>query len=327
MSKAAKGKRTKRVITARQKRNWLCGYAFILPWLIGVLVFFVYSVFFSLRIATTSVYFDHGIQFAPLANPFVNFISIFNNAPDYILTLVSYVGTILLKVPMIVAFSLIIAIFLNDKFPGRTFYRLLFFLPVIVATGPVMSSFEGNGVSIYDVTALANLLRELPDVIFDVFSDIFSSLLTVLWQSGVPILIFLAGLQKISINQYEAAQIDGASPWDVFWKITLPSIRPFILLNAIYSIIFISADDTAPIRYIKNAVNDSTKGYSVSIAMAWMYALLIILLLLVAYLILKEPKEKVQHYDQKLDTVRAQRRHEEEKKAPHQTSQEKEAGV
>lgn len=315
MSNREAKKQRKQLVTQRKKREWISGYAFISLWLIGTLVFFVYTLIFSMKIATSRVYFEKGIQFGALPHFWDNFSAIFQNAPDFVLSLETYIGAMILKVPMIIAFSLIIAIFLNDRFPGRTFYRMLFFLPVIVATGPVMKSFESSGVSIYDVKALANLMRELPDVVFETFSDIFSSLISVLWQSGVPILIFLAGLQKISTTQYEAAKIDGASAWESFWKITIPSIRPFILLNAIYTIIFLSTDDTEPIRYIKNAVNDATKGYSVSIAMAWIYAAIIILLLIVCYFILRTPKEKIKRYDQSLDTIRTIRKYEEKKKA------------
>ena len=83
----------------------------------------------------------------------------------------------------------------------------------------------------------------LPTFIARPVSLLFEKLIIVLWFSGIQILIFLAGLQRLDKAIYEAASIDGASPWQTFWKITLPSIKPFILLNVVYTIVSLSFFD------------------------------------------------------------------------------------
>lgn len=317
MNKRKKALLHRKGITRRQLREWKYGYLFLLPWLIGTFIFFFYAIFNSLQFSFSKFTLDAatGIKLEPLTHFWDNYTFIFKNKPNYLFSLQTYVGTMVLQVPMIVAFSLIIAIMLNDRFKGRTLFRALFFLPVIVATGPVMTNMQTNQVSIYSVTAFANLLGELPDEIFDVFSDVFGSLVTVLWHSGIQILLYLAGLQKVSTTQYEAAKIDGASVWESFWKITIPNIRPFILLNAIYSIVFLSGNDNEPIDFITTAVSEASSGYAVSMAMAWLYALVVMLMLLVAYLILRPRGEKKNiKYEQTRETIMTQRKQREERK-------------
>ncbi len=80
---------------------------------------------------------------------------------------------------------------------------------------------------------------------------------------------------------YEAAKIDGGSGWECFWKITLPTIKPMILLNCVYTIVFISNNDqNAIIELIKNSMFSGTqeKGYGYASAMAWLYSLVVLLI-------------------------------------------------
>lgn len=293
----------KHVVTKRKLREWRNGYLFILPWLVGVSVFFLYSMYRSLMFATHNVIISKGLKLLPLEHFWDNFTYIFSHETNYIFQLQSFAMSLVLKVPMIVTFALLIALLLNGRFKGRGFYRMIFFLPVIIATGPVMQnlSSEGvSGVSIYSISSLSNLLSQLPEPIFQTISDLFASLISILWQSGIQMLIFLAGLQKVSPSMYEAAKIDGASSWESFWKITIPTIKPMVLLNAIYTIIFISSDGSgAIITSIKNATYSVDLGYSYAMAMAWMYALIIALSLLIAFLILRGKSEKNIRYDQK----------------------------
>lgn len=295
-------------VTRRKVRGWLHGYMFILPWVIGVSIFFLFSAYRSLTFTFYNIVIDHGLQLRPLDTVFANYSYIFTNYTDYLLQLGEFALSLVLKVPMIVAFALIIALLLNGQFRGRAFYRMVFFLPVIIATGPVMEnlSAEGvNGVSIYNVAALANLLQRLPTPIFHTISELFASLISILWQSGIQMLIFLAGLQKVSRTMYEAAKIDGASGWECLWKITLPTIKPMVLLNAVYTIIFLSADgSSAVVKQISRATYSTDLGYQYALAMAWMYAIVIVVALAIAYFILHERSNKHVRYETRRTSVR-----------------------
>ena len=115
-----------------------------------------------------------------------------------------------------------------------------------------------------------------------------NNLVLILWFCGVQILIFLAGLQKISPDLYEAASIDGAGGWEKFWKITLPHLSPMILICGVYTVVDIA-------NYSKGAVNslinskifDAKSLYSYSSAMAWLYFIVVALLLVALLLIFK----------------------------------------
>ena len=214
-----------------------------------------------------------------------NFSNILVQDPDFVVELVDYVTSTILSVPIIVVFALIIAMMLNMKIKGKSFFRLIFFLPVIIVSGPIlgMLTAEGAGsISAIDMNAITSAISGvLPKMLADPISDLFNNMITTLWYSGVQILIFLSGLQKIDKSMYEAAKIDGGSGWECFWKITLPNIKPMILLNVVYTVIFISSNSQNPIiGLIQTSMFSGTKekGYGYAAAMAWLYTVVVILI-------------------------------------------------
>ena len=109
----------------------------------------------------------------------------------------------------------------------------------------------------------------------------------------MQILIILAGLQKINKPIYEAASIDGASGWQIFWKITFPYLRPMILLCGIYTVVDLSCmsgNDLA--KLVENNLTRLDAPYSYSAALSWLYTIVVLILLGVTFLLLKERKEK-----------------------------------
>ena len=291
---------------ARGVRESLWGYFFIFPWVVGICIFFLSGVANSLLYSFYNLKLDNGLQLIPLtaedANgaqvyaPLANYISVFNKELNYPLTLANFAVSLILQLPVIIAFSLIIALMLNGRIRGRGFFRTIFFLPVIIATGPVMSQLTAQGVSSVPMVSqnvITSVLTGLPEFIATPISDLFSQLILIMWNSGIQILIFLAGLQKVPTAMYEAAKIDGASAWETFWKITLPSLRSMILLNSIYTVVTLATNSTNPIiDLIYNATYAVTKGYSYAAAMTWMYTVVVAILLLITFLIVREKKEK-----------------------------------
>ena len=267
-----------------EKRDGRMGYFFMIPWFIGVAVFLAYP------LGTSFWYALNNIRLTPqgLLATFVgkgNFSNILVQDPDFVVELVDYVTSTILSVPIIVVFALIIAMMLNMKIKGKSFFRLIFFLPVIIVSGPIlgMLTAEGAGsISAIDMNAITSAISGvLPKMLADPISDLFNNMITTLWYSGVQILIFLSGLQKIDKSMYEAAKIDGGSGWECFWKITLPNIKPMILLNVVYTVIFISSNSQNPIiGLIQTSMFSGTKekGYGYAAAMAWLYTVVVILI-------------------------------------------------
>ena len=271
-----------------EKREALTGVVFMIPWLIGAAIFLAYPIFTSLLYSVSDVKADGlrgGMSVTFLGSNWnANFAGAFAN-DNFVQGLVNYLIETVVSVPVIVVFALIIAMMLNQKIRGRSFFRLIFFLPVIVVSGPVLSlltSDNAGSLTVMDTQAVtAAISSVLPEAIASPISTLFASMVTILWYAGVPILIFISALQKVDNAQYEAAYVDGASPWEMFWKITLPALKPMILLNCIYTIVFVSSNDqNALILLIRETMigGADSAGPDVAAAMAWLYAVAVLIL-------------------------------------------------
>ena len=265
------------------RRKAMVGMAFVLPWIIG---FFVFSLYPMIR----SLYFSfHNVKVTPLGikTEYVkweNYKYAFFSDPTFVEKLLSYLREMALNVPIIVTFSLIIALLINQKIQIRGVFRTIFFLPVIITSGPVINELLSQGVTTIpniDSYAMFSLIEEsLSPGIAEPILYLFRQIIMVLWFSGVQILIFLAGLQKVDQSMYEAARIDGASPWESFWKVTLPVLKPLILVNVIYTIVYISTFALNEIIVmIKSNMFNAMTGFGYASAIAWIYFVIIALVL------------------------------------------------
>lgn len=266
------------------KRDARMGLLFISPWILGALVFLLYPLISSFWYALNN------IRMTPLGTNYTfvgqgNFTQILLSDAEFPTQLINYVVSTVISVPIIVVFALLISIMLNQPIKGKGFFRLIFFLPVIIVSGPILGMLNAEGagsITALDTQAITDAISGfLPAALAKPISSIFENMITILWYSGVQILIFLSALQNIDPSQYEAAKIDGGSGWECFWKITLPTIKPMILLNCVYTIVFISNNDQNEIiELIKNAMFSGTreKGYGYASAMAWVYSIVVLLI-------------------------------------------------
>lgn len=297
MSMKNKQPKTKVKLGKLEKREARAGYFFIAPWLIGVILFLLYP------LGQSFYYMWYNIRITPLGTKFTfvgtgNFTQIWLENPEFPQQLVTYIWQTIVEVPIIVVFALIIAIMLNGKIKMRGFFRLIFFLPVIIVSGPVMNMLVSEGAASIPALNVQSVVSAfdtfLPRSVAESVGEMFSNMIMVLWYSGVQILIFLSALQKVDPSLYEAAKIDGGSNWECFWKITLPTIKPMIMLNAVYSVIFLSGNEQNElINMIEAAMFSGTKekGYGYASAMAWMYAIVITLIVGLFFLLLGSKKD------------------------------------
>lgn len=274
-------------------RSTVTGTLFFLPWLIGFFAITAYPLVYSLVICFNQVQIKPGaIELKPVGWEY--FRQAFAVDTEYPTKLISSLASVLMGTPLVVVFSLVIALLLNRKFRGRTVYRIVFFLPVVIMSGPVMSELmtESSAMSInMDIMGLRSILMELDYGWARILLTFLNSFVRILWFCGVQIIVFLAGLQKVDRNMYEAAAIDGATAWEAFWKITLPHLRPIILLNAIYTIIEMgTAADDATNGKIVGAIRDIARPYSYAAVLSWIYAFGLLLLILLAFLLLRPRK-------------------------------------
>lgn len=278
-------------------RNMLIGYAFILPWFIGLLVFTAWPVLYSMYLSLCKVKVSPAGGIVAQFAGFANYIEAFRVDTKWGGLLVEQSLYVLGCTPLIIVFSVIMALLLNQKVRGRIFFRALYFFPVIIISGPVMKELLTNNASSV-ITAEGNtfyqIFSQIP-YIGDAIIFAFGELVLILWYSGVQMLIFLAGLQKIDKSMYEAARIDGASGWEIFWKLTIVQLKPMALINAIFTIVQLTGfSDNDVNTYISSQMFETTgKIYSYSAALAWSNFFVVLLIIGLAFLILRNRREKV----------------------------------
>lgn len=303
--KVAAPKKKKRRAASLDRRKARAGWVFVLPFVLGFAIIYLPIIFNSIRLSFFEL---ESVPGGALAETFVGFAN-YNEAlfvnPDFVSTLIAGLGKLAFDIPAIVIFSLFMAVLLNQKMVGRAAFRAIFFIPVILSTGIMASIDQGNILASYgeegvsggqSQSASSQIVSMLDvEVLFDQMKvgreivgyviGIVNSIYDIVNRSGVQMLIFLAGLQSISPAIYESCQIEGASAWETFWKITLPMISPMILVNAIYTVIdSFTAGSNTVMRFIEQEY--STKQGVISTAMAWMYFILVILIVAVVALIL-----------------------------------------
>ena len=268
-----------------KKRKALFGYLFTLPWLIGFLSFTLFPLVDSLYMAFHKVQISaDGISTKFLGTGNLMYaLSLDFEFLDAIFEISKY---ILILTPLIVILALILAMLLNRKLWFRTFFRAIYFLPVIILSGGLMNSLEKNGA--FDIVDLTenSILRWMNysdfHQIYYVIELLLKNIFYVLWFSGVQILIYLSGLQKLDQATYEAAYIDGASNWQAFWKLTFPAMKQFTTLNIVYTVVLIATFPTSKVvtLIMKNMFGQGDfQGLGYSSALSWIYFVVIILIM------------------------------------------------
>lgn len=279
-----------RIPVTRKRREAFYGLMFVLLWLVGYLAFTLYPMFYSLYLSMHEAYYSLISGVVTKFVGFQNYLNIFRSQ-TLLPLFVTYLGKMVLAVPLIVVFSILIAVLINNPIKMKGIWRTIFFLPVVIASGPVITELTAQGAttlpSLAQSDILAYITENLGRWIADPLTAILESMLQILWYAGIPILIFLAGLQKVDTSIYEAASIDGASPWDRFWKITLPSISPLIAVNVIYIVVTMSLyveaggilDLTRTHMLVGAPDSAFWFGYGYAAAIAWVYFFLMVLVM------------------------------------------------
>ena len=276
----------------RKNREAFYGLLFISLWIVGYLIFTLYPMFYSLYLSFQTAYYNLQTGLVTTFVGFQNYLNIFRS--QTLLPLFgTYLGRMVISVPLVVVFSIMIAVLINNPIKMKGIWRTIFFLPVVISTGPVIAELSNQDAtslpSLQNSSVLIYISENLGPWIANPLESLLTSMLLILWYAGIPILIFLAGLQKIDISIYEAASIDGASPWDRFWKITLPSIKPLITVAIIYIVVsmslFVEAGgilDQARTHMLVGAPDSAFwYGYGFAAAIAWIYFLLMVIIMLI----------------------------------------------
>ena len=285
-----------RPLLSYEKKKSLVGYLFLIPWAVGAFFFLIWPLFESVlySIGDLRIGQDYGVEITG----FQHYIKAFTEDSTFLPLLTGSLPPVLYQVPIIVLLSLFLALLLNRKFFGRTVIRGVFFLPIIIANGVVISILNGD---VYSGNLMANAsvsnmfnsemlglffaeLQGMQDLLNLVIGFV-DSIFNLLWKSGIQTLLFITALQSIPVSMYEAAKMEGGTSWEIFWKITLPMVSPTILLNIVYTIIDTFSD---PGNRIVKYVNDFARAgdFNYSSALIWIYTLIILVIVGLCYLII-----------------------------------------
>lgn len=281
-------KKRKGGITAIKRRY---GTMFVAPWVFGVIVFVLVPLFTCFHYSLTDVVVaPEGLQstFVGLSH----YKELFFSDPYYLDDVVSSLSGLFTSVPLVVALSMILAIILNQKFHGRLLARAVFFLPVIIASGAVMqvltdfsmtSSMMGSAstesaqqaeyIQVMDFSVVFESLN-LPDSIANLLEGYLQDVFNLVWNCGVPILLFVAGLQTIPAQLYEVGKVEGITAWEEFWYITIPMMGRVIELVMFYTMVEMFITEGPVVKRAILLLTQDMK-YSVSSAMLWPYFALV----------------------------------------------------
>jgi len=285
-------------IETKQKMQ---GLGFLSFWIVGLLVFWLYPLIYSFAMSLNKI----NIQAEDLVWEFIGFANyrqlIFLDTGFWDIWIPFFLQS-LVMIPIIILFSIICALFLNQRFPGRSFFRVIFFLPVIFTTGGVIISLltaNSGGATAATNTLTLQVLQDesMRTFIAENFdpriaatvTDILDTFVIILWYSGVQTVLLLAGLQSIPSTVYEAAEIDGANGWETLWKITLPGLLPFILIAAVYSVVDqFTMPDNPMMGMIRWNMYEGSRGMGYASAIGWLYTGFIMVILGLIFVIFRK---------------------------------------
>lgn len=281
-----------------ESRHIKYGYLFTSPFIVGSIFFVIFPIILSVAFSFSNVSNDasgYTLSFTGITNYKYMLLS----DAEYNKTVFDTLKSILVDVPIVTIFSFFIASMLNQEFKGRGIARTVLFLPLIVSSPAVLQLLASDSVSseMANSTAevssgvdfSASLTQYLSEIkmgveVTELLSSTVNNISSVLAMSAIPIIIFLAALQSVSPSIYEASYVEGATKWEVFWKISLPMISPMILVVIIYTMIdSFSSSNNAVINTVHNLCFTGNINLGRGCAAAWIYMLITLILIAVVY--------------------------------------------
>lgn len=286
-----------------QKRKAISGYLFIMPFIVGFLLFMIKPLCTSFWMSICQVDISAG-GFGTTFIGLANYKRALLVDIEFNKLLTEELGRMALNAIAIMVFSYFTALILNQKFKGRALVRAIFFLPVILSSGVILGVEYDNALlaSLQDVIeesgsgnssitgAIENILQTagIGSSAYEKVFELVDGIYDIAIASGIQIIIFLSGLQTISTSMYEAAAIEGCTAWESLWKITFPMISSLFLVNWIYTIVdFCMRTDNLVIEKIQEEMIIQIQ-YGFASAMSWLYFGVVMLIIGISSLIISK---------------------------------------
>lgn len=283
----------RRRLSARAREAIEC-YIFMLPVILGLLLFYLGPMVASFWFSLT----DYDMLSSPEWVGFENYQELADDAIFWKSLRVTVMYSTI-SVPLVLATALALALLLNQRFRGVTFFRTVYYLPTVMSGVAVATLWRWIFNTDYGILNL--LLEKIgirgPSWLTDESWAIWALIMTSLWTVGGSMLIFLAGLQSIPADLYEAAAIDGAGAWSRFRNITVPMLSHVTFFNLVLGIIGALQVFTEGFVLTRGGPNNSTLLLSIYLyrnafeylkmgyasAIAWVMFLIVLVLTLIVF--------------------------------------------
>ena len=271
------------------------GVLFVLPFLIGFIFLFFKPMLASIIYSFNVVGFDEQgmtLKFVGLDN---YRYALFSDA-EFLKELLAVAGSALAKVVVIMFMSMFVAMLLNQKFYGRLFFRTVLFLPVIFGADVILAIFaesdaytmlSGTSNSLVSVGKEANVFLEelmrsfgFSSGMMNALSSNIRGIFDLTWEMGIQTVLFIVGFQAIPPHLYEVCEMEGATKWETFWKVTFPLLSPTILLCLIYTVIDTFNSDNNVVRIISE---NMAHLLHYACAQTWLYTLIVFAFVMTIY--------------------------------------------
>ena len=233
---AVSGYKTKGFLKSARTRNALTAYLFLSPWIIGFILFMGGPIIASLVLSFFKWDLLSPAKFVGLTN----FSELFGKNDLFLPSMLVTFKYVIIAVPVSQVLALGLAVLVTQKVRFQGFWRTVFYLPAVVS-GVAASVIW---MWLYDTQygVIDNLLKLVgitgPNWLFSKNLALWSLMIMSLWNVGVPMVVYIAAMQGLPQELYEAAELDGANGWDTFWHLTMPLISPAILFNLVIGTIF-----------------------------------------------------------------------------------------
>ena len=230
----------------------LYGFTFLLPFLVGFVMFFAKPLWETIFYSFQKITIDEVGNMVFTANGIQNYIDLFTievstNNTQILRVLADENTNMLIDAPLITLLALFLALLANRQFKGRAVVRMIFFLPIIlglevvtdmmtITTGSETIQTGGLFAESFVAKALVRY-TSIPMIYLNPIIEFVENIFSIISRSGVQTLVFLAALQSISPSMYEVAKIEGATGYETFWKVTIPSIMHIVVFVVIYTIV------------------------------------------------------------------------------------------
>ena len=290
----------------RDIRRQLFGLLFLSPFFIGFIMFFLIplgkTIYYSFN--DISVVSNGGMSYSWTG--FNNYINLFTtevttDAGTMLQLFTNQNLDMLISVPLITIFSLFMALLANRKFKGRALVRMIFFLPIVLGlslvtdmlamtTGSELTEVGGGLFSESIVTVLLYKYTGVPTNILVTIIGYVDNIFDLISQAGVQTLIYITALQSISPSLYEVAKIEGATAYETFWKVTIPTIMHIILFVVIYTVVELFIDSQIAEEVYSFAFEQNKIG--IGSALSVVYIFNVLLVLLICLLIMRKAVKK-----------------------------------